>query len=652
MRKIKDFIILMALTAGLFTSCKSDDVNIPGGLSLEIEELTVGPEKSFQELMVNADVSWLASSSTPWISISPANGVGSAQCVLNIDSTLNFVAREAQVRFTPQGNEPKMLKVTQFGFGKQILLDKSEVELENTAAYDDRYFDIVVTTNVKFDIDKNVEYGFVEELTPEDEDKLSEEDRNWIELPKNFDVNLDRKARPRSVKIRFKWKMNTVPFTRTAKIKFVAKNADDQLIDNEGNNIDGVYLTVTQKPAMKIEDNRAGDSISVILLNQKMQCLYAMDASENMQNWTGVTLWEATDEDLPEDNAVGRVRSLTIVVVDTKESIPQEITNLKYLESLTIKNNVNRQTREIELGPEICELKYLKELTIGSYGLTKLPEEFKKLGGEVDKSYVGLEELSLESNNFKDLNEITKYVNKENFPKLKTLLLSGCRRNDTMIDMSLMESEEKWKGIHIGMYIDLSNSSDKNTFIEKILSWDTLEELEMSYGFIEGNLPTDEELKSVLGTYSDYKSNNPEADVCTLLNDTCAWLLDDSKEISFKYDVGEDDIKTVKGTDVACVLPNAKTFSINLNYLNGELPNWILFHPHFMDWFPESMVINQQEGGKNSKGNDAVFEKVPLDFDYFYGKSATDENAAFPLYYNKYVMEGEKEEGSTDDGSN
>lgn len=134
-------------------------------------------------------------------------------------------------------------------------------------------------------------------------------------------------------------------------------------------------------------------------------------------------------------------------------------------------------------------------------------------------------------------------------------------------------------------------------------------------------------------------------------NDTCKWLVQE-KEVSFKYDVGEGDIKKVKGTDVACVLPNAKVFSINLNYLNGELPNWILFHPHFMDWFPESMVINQQEGGKNSKGNDAVFEKVPLDFDYFYGKSAKDEYAAFPLYYNKYVMEEEKEEGSTDDGSN
>ena len=51
-----------------------------------------------------------------------------------------------------------------------------------------------------------------------------------------------------------------------------------------------------------------------------------------------------------------------------------------------------------------------------------------------------LEELGLESNNFASLSKITSIVNKENFPKLKALKLSGCRRNDTMLDMTQMES--------------------------------------------------------------------------------------------------------------------------------------------------------------------------------------------------------------------
>ena len=639
MKIINRLILGLAVVAGITTSCKEDDdLNIPGGLSLDVEEITVGPEKSFKEIMVKADVNWQASSSTPWISISPANGTGSATCVLNIDSSLTYTARTAQVRFNPAGNTPKILKVTQFGFGKQIILDKPEVELENSDIEDNRYFDVTISTNVQFAIE-SVNYSFAEEVPAEDEAGMSESDKaNWLTLPKESDlnVNLDRGSRPRSVKARFKWEMNAVPYTRVATIKLVAKNSEDQLIDSDGNEIDGVYLTVTQKPAMKIEDNRAGDSISIVLINQKLQCMYALDVSENMQNWTDVTLWEETDEDLPEEAAVGRVRSLSIAMIDTKETLPQEIKNLKYLESFHVQSNANRQDREIVLGPEICELKYLKKLSITSYGLVELPEEFVKLGGTVDKSYVGLEELGLESNNFASLSQITDLVNKENFPKLKYLRLSGCRRTDTLLDMSQMEGGNTWKGIHIGMYINLNKANDKNEFM-KLLEWDTLKQLELSYGFIEGELPTDEEMMAKFGNYSQYASKHPDADVCTLLTDTCQWLKTSDKAVTVKYDGGEF---SVKGSDVPCVLPNTQVLYLNLNFLTGKVPNWILFHPHLIDWYPESMVFTQEEG-KNSNGEVVGFSNVPMDFEYFYGKIANDQNAAFPKYYGKYVMEEE-----------
>lgn len=639
MKIINRLILGLAVFAGITTSCKEDDdVNIPGRLSLDVEEITVGPEKSFKEIMVKADVNWQASSSTPWISVSPANGTGSATCELNIDSTLTYTARTAQIRFSPAGNEAKILKVTQFGFGKQIILDKPEVELENSDIEDNRYFDVNISTNVQFAIE-GVEYSFAEEVPADEEEGMSASDKaDWLTLPKEADlnVNLDRGSRPRSVKARFKWNMNAVPYTRVAKVKLVAKNSEDQLVDSDGNEIDAVYLTVTQKPAIRIEDNRAGDSISIVLITQKVQCMYSLDVSENMRNWSDVTLWEETDEDLPEAAAVGRVRSLSIAMIDTKETLPQEIKNLKYLESFNIQSNTNRQDREIVLGPEICELKHLKKLSITSYGLVELPEEFVKLGGASDKSYVGLEQLGLESNNFASLSKVTSIVNKENFPKLKVLKLSGCRRNDTMLDMSQMESGYKWKGKHIGMYVDLDKSSDKNEFM-KLMEWDTLEQLQLSYGFIEGELPTDEEMMAKFGNYSQYASQHPDADVCTLLADTCQWLKTSDKAVTVKYDGGEF---SVKGTDVPCVLPNTKVFYINLNFLTGKLPNWIIFHPYLIDWYPESMVF-QQEGGKNSDGVEVGFNEVPMDFDYFYGKQANDPNAAFPKYFGKYVLEEE-----------
>lgn len=639
MKIINRLILGLAVFAGITTSCKEDDdVNIPGGLSLDVEEITVGPEKSFKEIMVKADVNWQASSSTPWISVSPANGTGSATCELNIDSTLTYTARTAQIRFSPAGNEAKILKVTQFGFGKQIILDKPEVELENSDIEDNRYFDVNISTNVQFAIE-GVEYSFAEEVPADEEEGMSASDKaDWLTLPKEADlnVNLDRGSRPRSVKARFKWNMNAVPYTRVAKVKLVPKNSEDQLVDSDGNEIDAVYLTVTQKPAIRIEDNRAGDSISIVLITQKVQCMYSLDVSENMRNWSDVTLWEETDEDLPEAAAVGRVRSLSIAMIDTKETLPQEIKNLKYLESFNIQSNTNRQDREIVLGPEICELKHLKKLSITSYGLVELPEEFVKLGGASDKSYVGLEQLGLESNNFASLSKVTSIVNKENFPKLKVLKLSGCRRNDTMLDMSQMESGYKWKGKHIGMYVDLDKSSDKNEFM-KLMEWDTLEQLQLSYGFIEGELPTDEEMMAKFGNYSQYASQHPDADVCTLLADTCQWLKTSDKAVTVKYDGGEF---SVKGTDVPCVLPNTKVFYINLNFLTGKLPNWIIFHPYLIDWYPESMVF-QQEGGKNSDGVEVGFNEVPMDFDYFYGKQANDPNAAFPKYFGKYALEEE-----------
>ena len=59
-----------------------------------------------------------------------------------------------------------------------------------------------------------------------------------------------------------------------------------------------MVLTVRQEAAMKIEDNRSGDSLAVITINNKLQSMTQIDASENMMNWANVTLWEATDKEI------------------------------------------------------------------------------------------------------------------------------------------------------------------------------------------------------------------------------------------------------------------------------------------------------------------------------------------------------------------
>ena len=142
--------------------------------------------------------------------------------------------------------------------------------------------------------------------------------------------------------------MNTAPFTRVAKIRLIPQNPEeDKLKDADGKEIDAVILTVRQKPALKIEDNRSGDSLAIITINKKVQATMSFDTSENMQNWNYVTLWEATDDDLPSQEAIGRVRSVKFIMVNLKEgeTLPKEVKHLKYLESFGIQSNANFQLR-------------------------------------------------------------------------------------------------------------------------------------------------------------------------------------------------------------------------------------------------------------------------------------------------------------------
>ena len=140
--------------------------------------------------------------------------MGSADCRLAIDSTLENNARTTQIRFAAEGQEPKLITVTQFGFNKQILLKEPEVEIENSAEYDKRFFEATISTNIHFKIDEeNIEYSFAEPMNDTEKVEMEPERANWLTLPKSDDleVNLDRKARPRTIKVRFRWEMNTAP---------------------------------------------------------------------------------------------------------------------------------------------------------------------------------------------------------------------------------------------------------------------------------------------------------------------------------------------------------------------------------------------------------------------------------------------------------
>ncbi len=659
MKYLHKVIAGLVLCTGCITSCKDDNkTELPGGLLTDKEEIAIGPEGGLEKIAVLSDISWVAGASKPWIAVSPANGLGAAECQLAIDSTLENTARTAQIRFSSEQAGQKLITVTQFGFGKQILLNETDVEIENSARYEKRTFEMVVSTNINFKIG-SVEYAFDGIQSDEEKAEYESERTGWLTQPRQDDlaVDLDRKARPRTVKANFRWEMNTAPFVRVAKIHLVPMDpANDQLVDDNGNPIEDVVLTIRQKPALKIEDNRAGDSLAVITINEKVQSMIKFETSENMQNWENVTLWEATDKDLPCEEAVGRIRSVNFVMIDMKEgeSLPKEVRYLKYLESFSIRSNANSQIRDIHLGEEICELKHLKELVLYSYGITSLPANFAKLGGATNEGYAGLKSLSLSATNFATLSTITKVVNKENFPYLTSLALNGSRRTDSLSDLTLVQGG-KYNGRPIGLFVNVSRGNERDALLSLLL-WENLQSLTLAYNFIEGELPTDEEMETALeraGRPTHYTSDDfstEKADYLDkLVGDTCRWLLTDDNPVTFT--ATDETTETVTGQEIPRVLPKTRYLSINLNFLTGKLPNWVLFHPYFVEWYPEIGFFIQQERGKNSAGELVGFSNIDadnFDFTYYYGaedpgSNTTVSGVAYPLYYRRFVANSSTE---------
>ena len=545
-----------------FVACNDEEKG--ASFSLDKSEITFGAEGGADVVLVESNDNWTVSVSEPWLSVTPASGTGNAACHVVVDSSLVSEVRSASVRFTPAAMPAVAVTVKQMGYGKMIAPEKSEIWVESSAKMEERYFETNVTTNVKFAVEID-HHGADEWLTAE-----------------SVSVELDKGARPRTAKLRFDWKMNTVPEQRVAEIKLIPEGEGAELVEP-------AVISVYQKPALKIEDNRAGDSIALVVIYERMNCWSdAWDTSENLQYWEGVDLWEASDKDLPAPEAVGRVRAVQYSFLNTKETIPSEIRHLKYLESLAISSNVNTMLLNIELGSEICELEHLKYLTLFSYGLVSLPDDFVKLG----KSLVALD---LSANNFA---EIPAMLTPENFPKLKSLSFVASRRWQTT---DLRKKDEYKDKDGLGLHVNVTTD---NAF-RRLLLWENLEELAFSNCYLEGELP-------------DFKVGE-EGVVAYTQKDVNAW--------------GGDTIQYLADNALPKILPNCTMLRLNLNFLTGDLPEWLLYHPHFMDWAPDLLIFNQQEKGLNSAGEAVRFDNEPKTFDYYYD--------VFPGTREKYELKDE-----------
>ena len=278
-----------------------------------------------------------------------------------------------------------------------------------------------------------------------------------------------------------------------------------------------------------------------------------------------VKLWERTDKDVTPE-MIGRVRSAEFFIYETDDELPAEISKLKYIETLYFSGNINKDRKDLHIGSCLNDLKHLKYLTVTGHGLVELPSELADIKT--------LEYLNISGNNFV---EIPAILNPTDMPSLKHLDFSLNKRNTFDDDKALVVADK------MGLYMNISRDHNDARRLLELLSWENLETLRLGNNYIEGELP---DLNDFPVKYTAEEVN---------ANDTLPSIL-----------IG-----------MPKILPNAKTFSINLNRLTGNIPDWILYHPNLWLWDPYTLIFSQ-DLGMNTDGVRVRFDNVPSSWEYYY----------------------------------
>lgn len=563
--RLTGLLLAFLLSLGLLSACKSDDTDGTVAFGTDKEELDIPESGSTETLTVQASDgnNWTSSIDQPWIQLTPTNGTGITACTVKVDNSVRDSLRTGNIRLMDSQGNVKNVKVVQSGHKLAIQPAIKDTTIASSASVDERKLKFKVTTNVKF---SKVQVSYIT--------AAGETAQQWLQTSGvKPNINLEYDRRPVTVELSIPWDINTGK-ERKAKIYFTAEGVDnpkDVLVDT---------LTVTQKGAPEITDDRAGDSLALITIAQRLGNL-SWDTSQNMMYWGNVELWEPNDpEAVKNPEMAGRVRKAQFSMVVTKEGIPFEVKYLKYAETLAFTGNSNPQLQTITIGSELNGLKYLKNLSLMGFGVTKLSTGFAQVGQT-------LEYLNLASNNLtsgvsgeNDGYDVWNVLNKKNFPKLKQLMVNANRITSSMN----MQNGVK------GLKMDISGDQ-KYDFLQ-LLKWDTLDSLALSVNYLYGQLPTNQELLDQGfprwqsgDTFKDYKGN-----------------------------VHEIPAKLV-GTPK--VLPDTKYFAINLNFLTGTVPDWILYHPHLDEWAPYTFIFNQEDG-YNPDGRKPGFSNEPTNLNYYY----------------------------------
>lgn len=516
--------------------------------ALDTKEINIGPEGGVRTIRLEVGEPWTAMTNEPWVAVSPANGKGSEECRVIIDSTLLNDTREEYVRIQTASGKSLEFSILQEGFPYQISLAKPLMEINDFEVPAKRKFQVVVSTNVEFDV------------------KIPEEDK-WLRC-KPYDIKLDRGARPRNVTVEFEWDVNPTKDIRSIVVDFIT---------SVQGTVDADRLTISQGAAPNIEDVKdtpAGDSLALLSISRFLGCWSEYDTGLSMNRWEGVTLHKSGPNK-------GRVKSAEFVFFETDEALPYAVKYLTAAEELYFFSNVNSFQKSLSLGEDICNLTQLKKLTVFSYGLTELPENMDKM--------TSLRYLDLGGNNFASIPKVLRDCR-----SLTALFLTSNQRG-VVSDLSNTVRKD------LGGLVDEcpADGTGNRKFPQWLLEWDQLDTLRLSVNYLQGTLPTDDELLA-----AGFEAWDPSAGASEGL------------EVSLKDSLGVAGVEYFTANRIPRVLPNIDFFAMNLNRLHGEIPKWLKFHPKLDYWVPLSLVFPQE--GKDAAGHVAGFTDVPTNLNYYY----------------------------------
>lgn len=228
-----------------------------------------------------------------------------------------------------------------------------------------------------------------------------------------------------------------------------------------------------------------------------------------------------------------------------------------------------------------------------AYGLTEIPDAISNMES--------LRYLDLDGNNFKAIPKALK-----NCKNLTALFMSSNQRSVVSDLSNTVRTEDELGGFitdaeEVPSDGSSVSSPDKCTkqFPKWLLEWDQLDTLRLSVNYLQGVLPSDEELIA---------SGFP------------VWNVDDpstfTKEVALRDSLGKDGLSFFREKRIPKVLPDIDFFSINLNRLHGEIPNWLKYHPKLDYWYPLLLVFPQE--GRDMEGHQAGFKDVPTNLNYYY----------------------------------